>query len=359
MNDNFLITINNLNVDFTNSNIYFNWCEKNQLEKISNEIDEYYYIPCFFSSKSDRLTELVKNGYIFLFIKNPKVLYGFIKVESVLIKNIPEKNYLEDDEDDEDDKKLTTNDKISINSDNYQSIIKKNKIVEIPKIFLVKFKHLHQFKYEIGINKFNTFALEHLTLNQNSNSNELKYPKKVQNCETSKCNNKNFITNLNKYMIHLNNKDKIIIDGNTDTSELSSLSQISNDENDSKLILKSTRFCIPVLWNCCEIVKKALIYQTAKANKNLILEHYYNCTECEIVDNNDIPINLKNKKIVIKNINENIHLHVFDSLIDEYKNINNLKIDVENIYKFDKNKINIIACSKSKKVYSKCLFIIE
>lgn len=356
MNEDFLVTVNNLDINFTNSNVYFNWCDKNQLEKISNEIDEYHYIPCFFSSKSDKLLELVKDGYIFLFIKNPKVLYGFIKVENVLIKNLPEKNYLEDDdEDDEYYKKLIANNKILINLDNYELIIKKNKIVEIPKMFLVKFKYLYQFKYEVGINKFNTFILDNI----NSNYNELKYPKKVQNCETVKCNDKNFTLNLDKYIAYLNNKDKIIIESNSDTSEISILSQMSINNTNSKLAFKSTQFCIPVLWNCCEFVKKALVYQTIKPNKNMIYEHYHNCSECEIVDNNDKPINLKNKKIVIKNINNDSDLAVFDLLTQKYKNIDNLKIDVKNIYEFDINKTNIISCSKSKNIYSKCLFIIE
>jgi hypothetical protein len=371
MNSNFLIQINNSmeleenNINLTNSNIYCYWCDKQELEKITlSSNDDYSHISCFLSSKEDKLTKLVNGGYILIFIKTPRILYGIVKVDSIIIKSFPEKNYLEDD-DDEYKNDLINNKSIIINHDKYNELIKQYKMVEVPKMFILKFKYLYHFGYEIAIKKFNDSI--------KNNSIEFKYPCKVQNKEIIKCWNENFLTNFLNYLNHLNYQEKILLvsetetenENETETDLLSSNSLISlsetnkTDETKIKSIDKK-KFCIPVLWNGCDIIKNMLIKSKSKPNKKIILEHYVNCIDCEINDNNNKLIELNNKKIVIKNINSSDDIKLFDFIVNKYNNIDNLNIsNISSNIEFEKDNINIITCSKSQSVYNQCLFILE
>ena len=381
--NNFLIPINNSkeleenNIDLTNSNIYCYWCDKEELEKTSLTLnDNYSYISCFLSSQEDKITNLVNGGYILIFIKTPKILYGIIKIDSIIMKSLPSKHYLEDD-DEEYIKNLTNNKLITIDNDKYTKLINNFKLVEVPKMFIVKFSHLYHFGYEIGIKKLNDYVKNYSStkseqiqqIQQIQNLTDFKYPHKVQNKELMKCWDNNFLANFLSYLNYLNSQDKIILETETKTetetellSSNSLTSSIDSDKTDIQ-IFKTLKFCIPVLWNGCDIIKNMLVKSKSKPNKKIIIEHYTNCTECEINDNNNKLLNIDNKKIVIKNINSTDDIKLFDLIINKYTNIDNFNIEnIENIstyIEFEKGKINIISCPNSQYIYSNCIFIIE
>jgi hypothetical protein len=141
-----------------------------------------------------------------------------------------------------------------------------------------------------------------------------------------------------------------------------------------------------------------IIKLKTKQNKNIILEHYNNCKECEINDNNDKLLNLNEKKIVIKIIGSNFNTNtdkdrdidtdidndndndndndidtdtdidndidtdtdIFDLIINKYSNIELINSkDIPNNFLLDKGKINIVCCISSKSIYKNCVFIIE
>ena len=343
------------NIDFNNKNIYCLWYDKSELEKIliGSQTNSEPYMSCFFSSITDKLYELI-DSYVIIFLKNPKILYGFVRINSIILKDIPIKSYLEDI-DEEYISQIKKNSSILIDENEFNNIIIKYKYVEVPKMFLVKFHHLYEFKYEIRINKFNEF-ISNTDIIIEKNYPEFKYPSKVQNKEIIKYTEPNFINNLMIYIDDLNNKDKLI---NKDKiqKKLNIGTNINKLHDNKNNLIK--KFCIPVLWNGCECIKNILFHQTTKPNKKDIIFHYLNCVDCEVNDNNNKIINIKNNKIVIKNINGD--LDVFDSIIDSYKNIDSSYTENKNFNKFEieKGKVNIISCSNSSSIYSKCLFIIE
>lgn len=369
MNNNLSVLIDNFksfvsnkinNINLTSSKVYCYWCDKDELKKIAQfNQNSYSYLSCFFSSKIDNIVNLV-DGYIFIFLKNPKILYGFVKVENIIIPNITEKNYLEDD-DDEYIENIKNNLSIMIDKIEYNQIISKYKFVEIPKMFLIKFKYLYQFEYEIGIKKFNDYILS-INLNKTENITHIdkfEYPKKIQNKEMIKCWDKNFYSNLLKYTMYLYEQNSNL-NSNSNFNSINyniSNSDISTDSYTTEFT-KQIQFCIPILWNgCCEI--KSLIHSN-KFNKKTIQNHYTSCTSCEITDNNDIFVNMDSKKIIVININDEHDIKLFDLIISKYKNVSKLNY-VNEITKLhlEKGKVNIICCSKSKNIYSKCLFVIE
>jgi len=344
------------NINFDKKKIYCLWYDKNELEKIligsqtNSNINSY--MSCFFSSTSDKLQELV-GSYVMIFLKNPKILYGFVKINSIILKDIKLKSYLED-YDEEYILEIKKNNSIQIDEVEFNNIIIKYKYVEVPKMFLIKYHHLYEFKHEISIKKFNEFNSNIDVLNKKKYI-EFKYPTKVQNKELIKCVDLNFTSNLMRYIDNLHNKDKIQINDEMPNNNMNKL------HANSKNLIKN-KFCIPVLWNCCECIKNMLIYQTIKPNKKIILSHYLNCVDCEINDNNDKMINFEDKKkITIKNINEDSYFSIFESFVNSYKNIDLSYIENKNYdgFEIEKEKINIISCPKSSSIYSKCLFIIE
>ena len=360
MDSNFLIKINNLNelkansIKITDNNIYCYWCNKNELEKICLGVElNYSHLSFFFSSKSDKVDELV-NGIILIFLKNPKILYGIIKVESLIIKNLIKNSYLEEDNTDYNNE-LLNNESIIVNENLFSELVKKYKIVEVPKMIFVKFKHLYEFTYEISIKKFNEYI---------SSQSEFKYPRCIQNKEMIKCWDKKFILNISNYIEQLNIQNKNISSANDPDSDHDpdSDSNLNSDLNsDLNKNIKSQKFCIPVLWNSCDDIKNKLNeLKTNHKQKKFFISHYTNCTNCEINDNNDKFLTFVNKDITIKYINENSDIKIFDLMVNKYKNIDKLTITEEyNTLKFKKGKINIVCCPKSKTIYNNCLFIIE
>lgn len=389
MNENFLINICNSNeleknrINLNKTNTYCYWCDKEELKKITlNTIDNYSHISCFFSLKNDKLTNLVNNEkYVLIFIRTPKILYGIIKVESLIIKSIPEKSYLEDD-DIEYTKELLSNKSIEINADKYNKLIKDYKWVEVPKMFIIKFKHIYFFEYEIAIKKFNDYLMQQIQT-QTPNQTQFKYPNKVHNKQMEKMTKENFLPTLLNFIDRLNNQNKIILELESELEQVSNTTSETNSNLSDLSVLTETnkeisKFSIPVLWNGCEIIKNMIINET-KPKKKLIISHYTNCAECEIIDNNEKPLSLTNKTLVYKKIqtgNESgtgTGIEIFDVLIDKYSNVENFIMDKSkgkakandnNVLKtcnfeLEKNKINIISCIKSSSVYNKCLLIIE
>jgi hypothetical protein len=348
MNNDFVIFIDNkesiksYNLNINNNNLYYYWCDKDILEKISlNNNNNKYHISCFFGEKTN-FNNLV-NKYILLFLKNPKILFGIIKVKSIIIKNIPEKNYLEDDED---EKEKYNKKSIIINEEIYNELLKKYKTIEIPKMFFIEFDYLYQFKYEIDIKKFNEYNLIN-----NKNVCDFKYPKKVQNKQIIKGYDDNFKTNILNYIEFINIQDNLHSNNNNIIN--------SNIINSNIKLNKIIQFNIPVLWNGCKDIKNMFINLKNNINKKVLLNHYTNCKKCEINDNNNKLINLYEKKIVIKNINDENNFNIFNNLINNYTNIEKFLSNNENNFEFEKDKINIICCNKSKNIYNNCLFILE
>lgn len=370
-------------IDFTNKDIYIGLYEKFEIDKLNlMDNESNFYLSCFFSSNNYKLDEIVGN-YIFIFLKNPKILYGLIKVDSVIIPKIPQKNYLEEYLDEicldkacldktcldkihnEDINKIILNNNIIINKKKYDEIIRKYKIVEIPKMFLIKFKYFYEFKYEILIRKFNQFVSENYLPNYN-----FSFPLKIQNKQIFKINDDNFCDNLLKYNEHLSIRDKIFIE----ESNLTNQEILINCKNENNNVSNCTsnkviKFNVPILWNGCDEIKQ--IFKNFKISKKIIVSHFNKCSKCEIVNNNtDTNFNISNKKIVIKNIENNQDHMIFDQLIEKYKNVDNFfhilgkttedKItnDKATDINFSKNDINIIRCPKSKSIYKDVLFII-
>lgn len=341
-------TINNIDLN----NIYCLWYDKNELEQnlititntninmntdieTDNDVIMRSYMSSFFSSKADKLNELVNNGYIMIFIKNPKLLYGFIKVNKILIKNIPSNSYLEDI-DEKYTNELLNNDLILIDENKFNKVVKQYKFIEVPKMFLIEFDYLYQFKYEIGIKKINTFILND-SIDKNKIPNEFKYSNKVQNKEMYRLRNDDFINNLFNYIDYLNETNELNVNRIIEPIKLD----------------KKNKFCIPILWNGCKCIKDMFIHQTTKLDKKMILSHYLNCIKCEINNNNDTMTKLDNKKIVI---NMNVDVKIFDSIINSYKNLKSFYSNSD-ILQIDK--INIITCIKSSSIYNECIFIVE
>jgi len=355
MNDNFLIPIDNLNefkdntIKIIENNIYYYWCDKDELEKISLCVESNYsHLACFFSSKLDKVDELVNGGIIFIFIKNPKILYGIIKVELVIMKTLLKNNYLEEDNTNYNNE-LLNNKSIIVNENIFLELIKQYKIIEVPKMFFIKFKHLYQFKYQISIKKFNEYIESQL---------KFKYPINIQNKEMIKSWDNNFINNITNYIENLNIQYKNVLPSTCKNINIDSSSNLSFNLNP---YIKNQKFCIPVLWNSCIDVKNKLNeLKTNRKQKKFFISHYTNCINCEINDNNDNFLNIFNKNITIKYINEDSDIKIFDLMVNKYTNIDKLIITEEyDTLKFIKGNINIVYCPTSKTIYKDCLLIIE
>ena len=52
----------------------------------------------------------------------------------------------------------------SIDENKFNDLIKLYKIVEVPKMMFIKFKHMYKFKFEISIKKFNDFEILNISI---------------------------------------------------------------------------------------------------------------------------------------------------------------------------------------------------
>jgi hypothetical protein len=365
-------------IDF-NSNIfndtfyesaYYYWCDKLELHKLISFGDNFKYIPCYPYENINYTDMIGKN--VLIFLKNPKILYGILKIESILIKEEREKNYL-------DYYKEQNNSDNSYNSDNldksiiidkklYLNLIKKYNMVEIPSLFYIKFDYINIFEFEIDIKSYN----QYLNLqNKNIEEFEFKYPKIVKPKHILKSYYKYFQTFLLDYIKYLEKKliSETEIKENNNLLIQDNISSFSDLDSNIDSIIENRHltnsnneeivdFSIPILWNGCEKILKK--FKKQKIDKELIFDHWNNCEKCEIINNNQNKFEIRDKKIVIKNIESKNNFTIIQNIIDNYKNISKFSYPkINSDFEFDNKKTNIICCFESNSIYKNCFFILD
>lgn len=363
------INLDKLNVDFDSS--YYYWSDKNDLNKLNlikenHNIDGEYYLPCIpFDTIKYNYNELIGKN-ILIFLKNPKIFYGLSKIELILID---EKNNLYnfdlDYEINNNLKNISNLDNLDnlvlVDSKKFQNLLNIFNLVNIYGLFFVKIDKIYIFDYEVNLNIFNKYFIEH------KDFIEFKYPSKVKTKHITKSyyvDSKNFKSYLIKYLKdsernYIKNKD---IENEKEYSNI-------NMNNGEKI-----KFCIPILWNGCNEFKKKF-FKSGEDNsphflKKILLEHWDNCTECEIIDNNDKSSCItkdifKNKKKILKYIgnqdsNFNDDNKIFKDIIYSYQNLDNFNYKNINNFEFDSDKINlVISLNEKDNPYNKCIFIIN
>jgi hypothetical protein len=255
-------------------------------------------------------------------------------------------------------------------------------MVEIPGLFFIKFNCINVFKFKIEIKSFNQYlSLENI----NNISEQFDFPKKIKFKHIIKSYYKNFESLMLKYIEYLkkisiktdliktdlinkeldfNLESKLVdfdniknIDNITNLDNINNIDNLSNfniDDKNNPII----EFNIPILWNeCVKLFKKI---KEQNVNKKILLEHWNNCEECEKINNNLCGLELKNKKIVIKNIKSIENYHIIDQIILDYQNIRKFAHTKFNSdFNFEDDKINLIYCFESNNIYKNCLFILN
>ena len=324
----------------TLNNIYFYWIDKKDLHKITLFNNDLKYLPCNPYNDEFDLNEIQT---IIIFLKNPKIIYGIIKINKIIIKDIKNNNidleYLVNNN--ENKNKINRN--IEKNNDKFDELIKKLSLIKIPQLFFLEFDKIYIFEYEINLKNFNYF----LKTIKNSFI-EFKYPKKIRDKNIIKNYFDNFFDYLIEYLEHLKNNYKSI----DDSIILENNSKQYNFKQNTEII-----FQIPILWRACdEIIKK--IKNSTISQKIINFHLNNNCELCEINNNNIKSLNLEKKKITIIDLNNNEEEKIYDEIIQKYHNVDNF-ILYNNEINLDENMINIIRCMKSKNIYNECFFILE
>ncbi len=80
------------NMNFDKS--YYYWCDKLELQKLVSfeDKDKQRFIPCYPYGNDISYVDLIGKSLL-IFLKNPKIFYGFLTIESILIKKRKEKYY--------------------------------------------------------------------------------------------------------------------------------------------------------------------------------------------------------------------------------------------------------------------------
>jgi hypothetical protein len=338
------------NIDFNLS--YYYCCDKNELQKLILVKEDLKYIPCFPNENINYNDLEGKN--ILIFFKSPKIFYGILNIESVLLKSLKEKNYFESETDNEYEN-ISTSEKVICDEKIYDDLLKKYSMVDIYGLFFIKFNHIYVFEYEIGIKNFNSY------FTQNNDFIKLEYPKKIKEKNITKFNYKNFKNYLVEYMENLKYNKNLEINNKLNDKQPDILINFNDNQNDNdnnkKYLEESIEYQIPILWNQCDILKKQITDK--KITKKSILFHWNNCENCEIVNNNNMEFKW-NKKIVIKNIYNSKNHQIYSNIIDSYQNLNKFITTKSNSdFDFEENKINLIFCFEYKNIYHKCFFVID
>jgi len=348
---------------------YYYWISTNDIKKIPNTNSEEYYLPCYpFEMKINNFNNLIDVD-VLLFMNKPKIIYGALKIKSILTKEKEEKQelvYLKTDLEVEEE----LNKMVIVDTEKFLNLVNAFNVANIPELFFIKFEKILIFEFRVDFNKFGVYiANKYKEIDY-----ELKYPKKINNKNIIK----SYYTNsLNLYLLDYlnylkkNNKDDIIqkniFDDLKDTSEISETSEISQttDETSKKIGSKTDmnlsdtciNFDIPILYNGCKIIKKSF-KGNISLTKKMLVEHLENCADCEIINNSSKKIKL-NKKIVIKVILNKNNYKTFDEIIFSYQNVKKLSLKKDNEdFSFEKEKINIVFCPEYKNLYSECVFIL-
>ena len=212
--------------------------------------------------------------------------------------------------------------------------------------------------YNILINKFNFCLIENLyfieyefnKIFNNPLSFKILIEKKIYKCfpkieNYSIINFKVPINNIlkeneNKVLLELkeNNKEEVI---------------------EEKIIKKIEKIemKIPILWIPCNKLLSNI--EEEDITKKFLINHYFNCTKCEINNNNSKEL-LFDKKILFK-ISDN--LIEYKNLIQYYQIGQNLNISQKKFdkYEFNKDKLNFIFININEEtdiLYNNCIFIL-
>lgn len=314
------------------------WCSKNELQKLISVDDNLKYLPCVPYEDID-YNELIDSN-VLIFLKNPKIFYGIVKIKSVLVnktnKYFSTDNYLNINNISNNN---INNEFICSNNELYSILVNKYHVVGISSLFFIEFEYINIFEFEVDIRTYNKFDLF------SSHIEKFEYPKNIFITNIKKTNYKYFDKFLFEFISYLKTQFNL---SNTNI-------KINNPDNPNHLI----HFKIPILWNGCNhIIKK---FKKQDLTKKLILEHWENCDKCEIINNNMNKTELKNKKIVIKNIIEKENQYLINKIINNYKNICPFIFNNEQTLniKLEKYKINILYCFELDSIYKKCFFVLE
>lgn len=356
---------------------YYYWVSKSDIQKLSEIKNDECYLPCYpYDPNEIRLYDFDKlvGVDVLVFMNKPKIIYGTLRINSVLINentNNKEFEYLEASTKlDLDLEKFSSNKFVLEDREKYLRLINIFNLADIPGLFFIRFDKMLTFEYQISLNEFNSYLKENLKQNYTSTQFdtkfEFKYPRKINEKNITKAYSINLLTPyLQDYLNNLNNlsvlkKNSCTI--SSDTVEYSESDETVKIDKSNISVLTNlydnfVNFEIPVLLNGCNIIKDGFDKLTIK--KKILLEHFEKCPDCEVVNNNDKDINLKQKKIVIKKILNKKEFEIFDNIIHSYQNVDKfLCFKTNGDFSFEKEKINIVLCSQSSSPYSKCVFIL-
>jgi hypothetical protein len=290
-------------------------------------------------------------------MNKPKIIYGSLKIKSILRKEKSlgkEFDYLDTDLEENIDPMVI------FDGTKFLELINIFNIANIPGLFFIKFDKIFMFEFQIEISKFNGFIKTNSELDKKPKF-EFKYPRKINDKNIIKSYSTDFFKSyIIDYLNFLkkNNDDNIVLGKKEITIDLIE-SNKSNGQpnnftnlNDRYIDFKST----PILFNGCEVVKTSFNNLTIK--KKVLVGHIQKCKDCEIINNNEKKINL-DKKIVIKRILNKDNFKIFDDIVYAYQNINKIVLKETNgDFLFEKEKINIVMCSESTNTYSRCVFML-
>ena len=335
--------LNKINSD----SLYFYWSDKIEINKLITVKNNLNYLPVYPYSfvEYDQLID----SDILIFFKNPKIIYGSFKIKSIIIKNIKKKNYFDHNQDQDQE----SNPNIKIDEKLFSDLIKKYNINEIPNLFFIQIINFKIFEYEVSVKGLNDYFL----IKSLNNYVKFKYPTKVQDIHIIKNNYPKIVENIIEYIefIEKNIKNNNLTLDNIsfksiDIEELNSKNKNTSSITNSE---KINNFNIPIVWKICS--ELAINIENSCIKKNIFLNHWTKCEQCEKTDNNLIECELGKNKIKFNIIDDK---NIINNIINSYQNVKKYHID-NNQDQISSDRTNIIYSPNSSNIYSKCLFVIE
>ena len=265
---------------------------------------------------------------------------------------------------------------ILLDTEKFLNMINIFNLADIPGLFFIKFEKILTFEFQINLGEFNNYLKDNPNLiiksfdskydNDDELTYTLKYPKKINDRNIIKSYSHNglaiylkdfinFLKKNHKDKLDCSDKDNTNNTNNSDNSDNFLMNSIEDEENDNGKNNK-INYNVPVLFNGCDIIKDAIHKLTIK--KKMLNEHFEKCNNCEIINNNDKKLKL-DKKIFVKRIISKNNFEIFDNIVSSYQNVDRFITNTINTdFVFEENKINIVVCSESKCLYSKCVFVL-